>query len=390
MIKRLFIITIAALSLGGCSVFGGSHRHVAKPAVLHPIKHRSMQARVLWRHGVGDGTHGLRFGGLRLAAADGVVYAMDPSGLISAFRANGKVLWRHQTRLKLSGGPGVVGDTVVVGSLSGTVLALDRKTGKPLWRQTVSSEVLVPPVGANGITVVRSGDGRFFAFGTQSGKRLWNHDTTVPRLSVRGESVPVIGGGLVIAGADNGKLIALSLNTGQLAWSQTVQLPTGRTEIERLVDVDGDVAVGGGDVFAASYGGEVAGVSVAGGQLLWKRQIASDRGVAVDQGVVYVTSRHGEVLAIDANTGNTLWKQDGLHDRGVTQPVVDGPWIVVADRFGYLHWLSPGNGHIVGRIEADGHGIEAPPLVMGNKVFTLSTDGRVSAFAVKPTGGSGS
>lgn len=387
--KRLLVISLAALLLSGCSVFGGSHKPVAKPAVLHPLKHPQVQARIVWRHGVGDGTHGLRYNGLRLAGDHGDVYAMDPSGLVSAFSAGGKVLWRHNTGLRLSGGPGVVGNTLVVGSLSGAVVALSRRTGKPLWRKTVSSAVLAPPVGANGVTVVRSGDGRFFAFASGSGKRLWNYASTVPRLSVRGESPPIIVSGLLIAGTDSGKLIALSLNSGKLAWSQTVQLPTGRTEIERLVDVDGDIAHGSGNVFAASYGGEMAAVSQAGGQLLWKRQIGSDRGLAFSQGVVYITDRHGDVIALNANTGNTLWKQGGLHNRGVTRPEVDGPWVVVADRFGYLDWLSPRNGHIVGRLEADDRGIEAPPLVMGGKLFVLSKDGRVSSVAAQPVSGSG-
>lgn len=384
--KRCIVPVLAALMLAGCSVFGGGEKPVEKPAALKPIKTVQVQAHILWRHGVGDGTHGLQYHGLRIAGAHGDVFTMDPAGLVSAFTADGKALWRHYTGLKLSGGPTVIGDTVVVGSLSGQVEALRRDDGHVLWKQRVSSEVIASPIGADGVTVVRSGDGRFFAFDTDSGKRLWNYDSTVPRLSVRGESMPVIDDGLLISGTDDGKLVALTLNNGKLAWNQTVQLPTGRTEIERLVDVDADSAIGGDNVYAASYGGQLAGVSVQGGQLLWKRDLGSDTGLAAQNGMVFVTDLHGDVLALNARTGNTLWKQDALHNRGVSQPVIDGPWLVVADRFGYMHWLSLNNGHIVGRIEADGQGIQTTPLVMSGRLFVLSTAGRLSAISAKPAG----
>lgn len=384
--KRLIVPVLAAALLTGCSIFGGGEKPVAKPAALKPLKTVRVQARVLWRHGVGDGTHGLQYHGLRVAGAHGDVFTMDPSGLVSAFSASGKALWRHDTGLKLSGGPGVIGDSVVVGSLSGRVEALSRVDGHVLWQRAVSSEVIAPPVGADGVTVVRSGDGRFFAFDSNSGKRLWNYDSAVPRLSVRGESMPMVSDGLLISGTDDGKLVALTLQNGKLAWDQTVQLPTGRTEIERLVDVDANLAISGGNVFAASYGGQLAGLSVNGGRLLWKRNLGSDAGLAAQNGTVFVTNLHGDVLALDANTGNTLWKQDALHDRGVTQPVVDGPWVVVADRFGYMHWLSMDNGHIVGRLEADDRGIQTPPLVMGDRLFVLSMAGRLSAISAKPAG----
>ena len=384
--RRLVPCLLAAMLLSGCSIFGGGGKPVVQPATLKPLKNVRVQARVLWRHGVGDGTQGLRYHGLRVAGAHGTVYAMDPDGLVSAFRADGKALWRHETGLHLSSGPAVVGDTVVVGSLSGKVMALARSDGHELWRQTVSSAVLAPAAGADGVTVVRSADGRFFAMGTDSGERLWNYDSHVPRLSVRGESMPEVADGLVFAGTDGGKVIALTLKDGKLAWNQTVQLPTGRTEIERLVDVDADLAIGSGQVFAASYGGELAAVSSQGGRLLWKRNIGSDTGLATRGGKVFVTTKHGNVIALDASTGNTVWKQDGLHERGVTQPVIDGPWLVVADRFGYVHWLAVDSGKIVGRLEVDGHGIQAPPMVMGDHLYVLSEAGRLSAVAAQPSG----
>ena len=67
--RRLVPCLLAALLLSGCSIFGGGGKPVVQPATLKPLKRVRVQAHVLWRHGLGDGTQGLRYHGLRVAGA---------------------------------------------------------------------------------------------------------------------------------------------------------------------------------------------------------------------------------------------------------------------------------------------------------------------------------
>ena len=82
----------------------------------------------------------------------------------------------------------------------------------------VSSEVLALPTGANGVAVIRTVDGRVYVLDADSGKRIWIYDRTVPLLTLRGNSAPVIHNGIVITGSDSGKLAALTLKTGTVLW----------------------------------------------------------------------------------------------------------------------------------------------------------------------------
>ena len=62
--------------------------------------------------------------------ADGRVYAAAVEGGVRAFDLqSGAQVWRHDSDLRLSGGPGAGEGLVVVGSLKGEVIALDAATG---------------------------------------------------------------------------------------------------------------------------------------------------------------------------------------------------------------------------------------------------------------------
>src|SRR5699024_371293 len=112
----------------------------------------------------------------------------------------------------------------------GRVIALDRDSGRQRWKTTVSSDVLSAPTGAAGIVVVRTEDGRLFALSAQDGERVWSYDSSVPRLSLRGNSSPlIVGGDTVLLAQDNGKLASLALRDGRLDWETTVAAPSGRS-----------------------------------------------------------------------------------------------------------------------------------------------------------------
>jgi outer membrane protein assembly factor BamB len=212
-----------------------------------------------------------------------------------------------------------------------------------------SSEVLALPTGANGVAVIRTVDGRVYGLDADSGKRIWIHDRTVPLLTLRGNSAPLIHNGIVITGSDSGKLAALTLKTGTVLWETQIADPKGRTELERMVDIDAQPVVVEDVVYVITYQGRLATVQLQSGRMMWARDISSYSGIALDPYRIYVSDTESQVWALNRFTGATLWRQDKLLRRSITGPVLQGPYLAVADYDGYVHWLKREDGRIVAR-----------------------------------------
>jgi outer membrane protein assembly factor BamB len=218
-----------------------------------------------------------------------------------------------------------------------------------------------------------------FGLSAIDGKRLWTYDRTVPTLTLRGSSSPVIAGGLVVYGSDGGKLSALALKQGLPLWEKTIAFPTGRSELDRIVDIDGNPLIVNGVVYAASYQGVIVALELETARTLWTKELSTSSDMSVDINNLYLTDAEGNVWALDRRNGASLWKQDKLQYRSVTGPVVVGDYVVVNDFEGYQHWLSIDDGHFVGRMEIDSSGISTASVTANNVAYSYSNSGELAA-----------
>ena len=368
------------ISLTSCSWFGKDEEAV-KPTALTDVKDE-INIKKLWSHGVGSGTDKFYY---RLAPAlsGDKVIAADSKGKVIAFhKTTGKEIWKQDIEMPISGGVGVGGGMVFVGTSDARVAALNEATGALQWTVSISSEVLASPVESDGVLVVRSLDGRIYGLDAKSGKTKWLHDSSVPILTMRGIGNPVIERGGVIVGKDNGKLTTVLLATGQVAWESEIAISRGRSELERMVDIDSTPMIGGDVVYVASLNGRVAGVSLADGKLLWAKDMSSHEGLTADFTQVYVTDDKSQVWALANRSGTSIWKQEKLMHRGVTAPARFGGYIVVGDVEGYLHWMSPEDGHFVARNRLDSDPILVPPLAGEDTLYVMDSDGELAAYQV--------
>jgi outer membrane protein assembly factor BamB len=372
--RSAWLGVLAAL-LAACSGVPESERPLPLPAY-----DKVVTARAAWSHDIGAWKDAPE-GRVHPALGDGMLVVADGLDWLRAFDArSGKLRWERRTDLAITGGIGVAGELLVVGTRHGQVLAYALKDGELRWQATVSSEVLTPPTAADGVIIVRSGDGKVFALNAADGKQLWMFERSVPALSLRGLGRAVIAGDQVFAGFANGKLAALGLKDGGLLWEATVANPQGRSELERMVDVDTDPVVMGDTVYAAAYQGRVVGLTRNSGRELWARDISAYNNMAADEHAVYLSDDQGSVWAIDRASGAALWKQEKLHNRSVSAPVLFGDYLVVADFQGYLHWLARDDGRLVGRYHVDDSGLAATPLAVGNLLYVLGRSGAVEAL----------
>lgn len=374
--KRL-LLALPAL-LVACSDTGP----LREPAELIKVESPAVKPRVLWDASPGDGSDELHTR-LRLAVEPDVVVTADIGGEVHALSPqDGRRLWTADTDARLVAGPTVSGALVLVGTLDAEVIALKRSDGSAAWRAAVSSEVMAPPVSDGRVVVVRCGDGKVFGLNADTGARLWSFDRAVPPLTLRGLSAPLLNGGIAYIGLDNGRLAALRIDTGDVLWEEVVAAPSGRTELERIVDVDADPLVTPGGIYAVSFGGELAAIGLADGRVAWRRPIKSYSGVALAGGILAVTDENGVVWALDAQTGAAAWKQEALKFRRLSPPLVLGEYVVVADYEGYVHWLAPQDGRIVGRVRAVGDQVTAPPVEHEGRLYLLGDNGDVAAVTV--------
>jgi outer membrane protein assembly factor BamB len=382
MLRRLFCLLVTASLLGGCSLFG-SKDNAEPPAELKDFKAR-VRLHELWSHSTGEGTDEQRL--KLLPAVDGNrVYVADRNGAISAYELDsGKLAWRNKTKLALSAGAGVGDGLVLAGSSEGRLVALDAETGKQLWVADVPSEVLAVPRVYDDIVIVQTVDGTISALKAQDGEHLWLYDRSVPVLTLRGTSSPLVQGGAVIAGFANGKLVALDVRSGREVWSAAVAVPRGRTELQRIVDLDADAVIAGGVLYAGSYQGRLVAVSLQDGRIVWNREMSTYAGLSVDSSQVLVSDANSEVWAIDRRTGRSLWKQAELRQRGLTGPTSIDDYVAVGDFEGYLHLLSRSDGSIVGRTRVDSDGIQATPLaVAGDRLLVLGAGGTLALYRLE-------
>ena len=373
----------AALALTGCGAltgFLGDDEDEAAPAKLEPFEPVT-EIRTLWSRRAASGEGGQHLD-LRAVLAEGRLFAAGHDGDVAAYDPfTGDPLWKADTGLSLSGGPGAGSGLVVVGDSAGGVVALSSADGTVAWRAQLTSEVLSAPAVGERIVAVRTVDGKLYGLDAAGGARVWVYDRTVPALSLRGTSAPVIAGDVVIAGFDSGHLAAISLADGQLRWEFQVAAPTGQTELERLADIDADPVVSDRAVYAVAFQGRLAAFELQTGRQLWQRDMSSHAGMSVGRRLIYVTDEESHVWAFDRRTGASLWRQDGLARRGVTRPVEFGDHVVVADFEGYVHWLSIDDGRFAARIRAGGGAVLAPPVTGATAVYLLGGSGTLTSLA---------
>ncbi len=377
----LFAFTLVLLS--GCgtvkNLLGSGVDNSIPPTPLVEIETLAEIIK-LWEKDTGKGST-KQYLKLTPSHIQGKVFVADIRGNLAAIDATtGNTLWENDADMNITGGPGSSETLTMIGSDNGDVLAYASESGEFLWQAQVSSEVLAAPQEAYGVVVARTIDGKVFGLDTNDGSRLWVYDRTVPALTLRGTSNPVITGNIVIAGFDGGRISAIELHTGKLIWETSVSLASGRSQLERMVDIDSEPVIIGNDIYVATFQGRLASVALEDGRISWTRDISSYAGLTADENNIYITDDQSNIWAVERASGNSVWKQENLFARRATAPATVGELVVVGDLEGYLHWMDKGNGEFVARTHFSKNPILAPPVAVEDIVYAFGGDGTLGAF----------
>ncbi|MBK5931231.1 outer membrane protein assembly factor BamB [Halochromatium salexigens] len=387
--RALLLALGGSVLLQGCGSLGwiglGRNKPPRPPTELAKTAPQAVQIRPLWSTRIGKGQEG-RTLSLRPAVAGNRVYAADHSGRVVALAAaDGRPLWeRDERRMPFSGGPDVDGEQLVVGASNGQVLLLSTRDGSQRWRAQLGSEVLSVPRIIGDLVVVHTIDDSVYALELSDGSERWRFGYQAPILTLRGSSTPAVGPNGIIVGVSKGRLIYLDPEQGVPIWEVMISPPSGRTELERIADIDTDPVVVGEQVFVASFNGDLAAVDINSGTVRWRRELSAHAGLAASADALYITDSDDQLWAADPTDGAGRWRQDDLRYRRLTAPVVVGDALVVGDLEGYVHWVSPRDGRLLGRTRVGKAAVASTPVVAGQTLYVQLANGTIAA--VRATG----
>jgi outer membrane protein assembly factor BamB len=358
------------------------------PAELLDFK-AERQLDKVWSSSVGDGQGEADYLRLTPVISGERIFAASTNGTVEAFnKADGDSLWDYDIDedTTIIGGVGVSGDLVLVNTTNGKLLALDAATGTLRWSATLPSEALGAPAGDGSVVAVHVNNGDIVGFAQADGKKLWTYSNTVPALTLRGDSGPLIYKDSIMCTFANGKIAVLETATGSMRWEARVGVPDGTTELERLVDVDANPLVHNDVLYAVGYQGRLVAVSPENGALSWFKAASSHVNMAANAENIFVSGAKGTVTAFAINGEGVRWEQTALSNRDLSGVAAVDSYVAVGDFEGYLHIMSQQDGHLMARLQVDSDGIRVAPIVDGNVMYVYTNSGDLIAYRVTELG----
>lgn len=387
-LKNLAMTLVAGMVLQGCSLFN-SEEDVVKMAPVPQVESR-FDPEVLWSKSVGSGV-GKFYSQLSPVVADDLVFAAARDGDVMAFdKQSGERKWTldlseqpenaDKRSARLSGGLTAFYGKLFLGSENGYVYAIDQSDGTLLWSQQIPGEVLAAPVADGGRIVVVTSSGKLVALDAEKGDILWSTGDDQPKLTLRGQSTPVLAAGGVVYGRADGRIGVVLLDSGMLANVSRVASPRGATELDRMVDVDAQPVIIGDELYAVAYNGQLMARKLISGEELWKRKYSSYQNMGVGPLELVLTDAKSHVYAVDRSNGSEKWANTQLSYRNLTAPVTFGDYVVVGDGEGYLYWLDDASGRIVAMQELDSDGLYVAPVADGDVLYVQTRSGDLVAL----------
>ena len=368
-------LTVLTLALAGCASSGKVEE--VKPNPLPKL----MQAKTLtpvFSQSVSSTSTAdpLR---LRLDADNGVVFALDPKGLVTAYQGKQKLWQKEVSKAGLSSGVEAADGHVIVGNAKGQLFALDQVTGEQKWTAQLTGALLAPSLIQAGRVISVSNDGTVFAHDLATGQQVWTYNLPNVQLSLRGNAVPVpVDARTVLISSANAYVYALDVLTGVPRMQRRVAVSDGRSDIQRLNDVDGDPVVAGQYLITTSYQGQVTMTDLASQQVVWSEDSSSTQRREVLGNGVFVAQTDGKLVAYEISTGQKLWENDSLLNRQLSNPVMLGQDLIVGDLDGVLHMLNPATGELIGRAKTSG---EVRTLrVIDDQLYVATRKGALSIW----------
>lgn len=316
---------------------------------------------------------------LQLDTDNGVIFAIDPDGQVSAYKAKQR-LWKSKvTKQELTAGVEAGEGIVIIGNRKGELFALDQATGSQKWSAKLSGAILSPSLIQSGRVITIANDGTVFAHDAVTGQQVWAYKLPNVQFSLRGQPAPVrLDERTVVVASANAYVYALDVLSGVPRFQRRVAVSDGRSDIQRLIDVVGDPVVAGQYLVTTSFQGQVTTTDLTTQRVVWSEDASSTNSAEVSGDKVFVSTADGKLKAYNLATGEPLWQNEELLNRQLSNPVMLGQNLVVGDLDGVIHLIDPNTGKLIGRAKTSG---EVRSLrVIDNQLYVATRKGALSIW----------
>ena len=327
--------------------------------------------------------------------ADGMVFAMDGEGYISAHDAKDISVIRWQSSgVSEEDNPQVIGGGLAyhdgrlfVVSGRGLVVALDVSTGRQLWRKATNIPFRSAPKVAENTLYAVSIDSQVYAFSMATGDITWSQRGMRETTGILHSVSPAVSAGMVIVPFPSGEIYALSKEDGRELWSKSLATPSRRAA-SLFAGIGGDPVVDGDVVFAVSTNGLFSVFSLFNGQPLWDYPASSLNTPWITGDYAYLLTTDNILISFVKYTGQVRWAtalpsfEDEEDKKGSILwhgPVMAEGNLMLSGSHGALIQVSAKSGKIIGQHEIE-EGIYTSPVIANGMVYMVDRDATLTVL----------
>jgi outer membrane protein assembly factor BamB len=376
------------------------------PGKLAPLKNNQIKVNLRQLQNIGKLEH-TSDQGLQIASNNESIFLASNAFVYAFDKKTGKIIWRTTVysdyrarkrikeeknailnflfspnnspskgayKVQITAGPSASDKFVVVGGMRGELTYLNTKTGKVIQTANLGSTIVAPPLIdiAKKQVLLKTIDSKIIAHSFKDNKRKWQHIQPTPPLSIKGTSPIVKYNDVYFSGFDNGRLVKLDVE-GVLLDKRRIALPQGKTSLERIIDVDAKPIIQENNIFVVSYQGRAMSINLDNNKINWLIDFSSILGGDVIDDIFYLIDDDSIIHGLSTLSGTKFWRQEQLKFRIKTRPVNFKKMAVFGGVKGYLHWIQPKTGEIVGRIKVSNVAI-TKLSVIGDKLYILDAN----------------
>ncbi len=327
--------------------------------------------------------------------ADGLVFTLDTDGDLTAFNiADGKKKWRSSSIAKgeedtggIGGGIAYAGGKLYVTNGYKQLSSFDASTGKILWRAALPSPARSAPTVMDDKIYIITMDNRLLVLSMTDGTSLWNYTGVTETTDLLGSVSPAVDASAVILPQSSGEIFGLHVANGQMIWEDNLSAVGHTGTLSSIADIRGQPVVDQGLVYAASYSGKMVAIDEVSGQRVWQKDVGSAEMPWAAGANVFIITTEQQLLALTRQTGDIRWVtplpryKDDDKDKAIvwTGPILAGGRLLAASSGGQLVEANPQDGKILKTTDLPGP-VFIPPLVAANTLLILTQKGELVAY----------
>ncbi|HUB95539.1 MAG TPA: PQQ-binding-like beta-propeller repeat protein [Stellaceae bacterium] len=363
----------------------------------HAMYHLALNQTIkkVWDVDVGDGANDYGRVTAQPVEADGRVFAMDAMDVISAYdTTNGKRLWRLDPKPESAkdqtygGGIAVAGKNVFVATGYGQILALDAATGKQIWRQNLSAPAHGAPTVADGRIFAVTVNNELEVLSADDGHQLWTHSGLPENASLLGAASPAVEGDIVVVPYSSGELFGLRIENGRVLWSDNLATARPLGALSGIADVRGQPVIDRDRVYAVSNSGLMVAIELRTGDRVWEQDIGSTHAPWAAGDFIYVLANDQDVVCLSRDDGKVRWvrelpryvnEEKKKDPETWTGPVLAGDRLIVISSEGQALSISPYTGEPLGYMDFP-DGVYVTPSVADKTLYVVTDEADLYAL----------